>query len=95
MRESDTLLIARLARDAGHGNFDPLVRNYLQRYGRTRGHAILTRSAELLKRAAKQLAGPPSAVILETVATSSSIGSRTLERTLRPPIPTDGRRPHG
>ena len=53
---SDAALIALLADDASRGDIEPLVACFRQRYGRRRAHAILVHAAELLARAAKQLA---------------------------------------
>jgi len=52
----DATLIALLAEDASRGDIEPLVACFRQRYGRRRAHAILVHAAELLARAAKQLA---------------------------------------
>jgi len=53
---NDAALIALLANEASRGDIQPLVACFRQRYGRRRAHAILVHAAELLARAASQLA---------------------------------------
>jgi hypothetical protein len=66
----DAALIALLAEDAARGDIDPLVACFRQRYGRRRAHAILVQAAELLARAARQLAAPADPLLADLAEAS-------------------------